>query len=94
MTLTPSRELAASMPQLQEWMKKHSPIPLSITAVPGTGEPGNTSEDNTKALLRLLSEKNVVSEIPLCILSCNLTNFDSMLWQLGKMRVASWRIAS
>ena len=61
MPLTPSREQAVPIPQLQEWTKKHNPIPLSIASVPNTGEPGSTSEENYKALIRLLQEKKLVS---------------------------------
>lgn len=63
MHLSPSREQAVPINMLQEWMKKHLCMPFSINPIPN-GNPtelGGSNEENYKALIRLLTEKNIVS---------------------------------
>ncbi len=59
MTLTSSPEPAAPLPMLNEWIKKHNCAPFPIQILPGGDAPHN-NENQYKALVRLLAEKNVV----------------------------------
>ncbi|PSR88737.1 hypothetical protein PHLCEN_2v5088 [Hermanssonia centrifuga] len=58
MTLTSSPEPAAPLPMLNEWIKKHNCAPFPIQILPGGDAPHN-NENQYKALVRLLAEKNV-----------------------------------
>lgn len=59
--LNPSREQAVPLPVLTEWMKKHQCIAFAVTPLPDLGM---DSAENHKALVRLLTEKNIVSTHP------------------------------
>lgn len=58
MQLTPSREQVVPIHLLTDWMKKHQCIAFNMTPLPDSNI---DSAENIKALIRLLTEKNIVS---------------------------------
>lgn len=65
MTLVPVREPAASMADLQAWMKQHTPVICHFLATPRNAQEQQTNTQNYTALVSLLTSKNVVSVFPL-----------------------------
>ena len=62
MFLQPSVENAAPMPQLMEWLKGHGGTAFNVIAFPN--EPTGENVTMLKALVRALTEQNVVSSSP------------------------------
>jgi hypothetical protein len=61
MMLTPSRERAVPLPDLQAWMKRHKPVLCAFQ--PQQGRDGDSKADEVyyRSLVSLLINKNIVS---------------------------------